>query len=715
MKRKKLFHPTFSLGLLAALLGSLVSPSVAFASTGTISGTVYAADGVTPLANVFVALNTPTESGQTGCTDASGNYEFSNVDFDVTYIVEAAPVWGTNCGSAVYVPEYWPEKIDSGSATPVTVSASNPVHTGLDFTLDPGGVISGTVYAADGITPLEHIGVSFQSDYHFPSESVCSDANGQYIARGVPLNVPVRLRANTWHDPWCNATGDYVQEYRQETLQDGPVHITLTAADPQQTGADFLLDPEGSRRVPNLGVWYQEGWIEAFDWPMGTHLKLKIEDITTPVSPDYSQEMDVTETVPEDPATTRAIFDLEGGFEMAPGMIVSVSGDYLSAYLLIDALTITNVDPDLDVISGSTAPNNWLWMFSPQSCCRSTVANGSGVWSMDFSQPGPEGQPIADIGPGSFGAIHAPSGDGRTSVAWSIPNMTLQFDPSTADLGVGNTTTVQIELNGANGLYGYQFQVNYDPSKVSATGAFVNSFFDTSGAIIPGGWNAQCADGVCKFAVSRVNPAPAVNGSGPLAQITFTGVGSGAASLSITNEVMSNRSGESIPTDIAGTATLSVYGFATVSGVVNLQGRASPGDTAGTVTLTDTSGQFAPVTVTVAANGTWTANNIPALPAGSTYRLDAAHPLYLATQRLGVVLQPDHTYVQPLTRLKGGDANNDGTISIGDLSCIGGTFGGAPGTCGGLGSSDINADGLVNILDLVLAGGNYGLSAPLTW
>ena len=54
---------------------------------------------------------------------------------------------------------------------------------------------------------------------------------------------------------------------------------------------------------------------------------------------------------------------------------------------------------------------------------------------------------------------------------------------------------------------------------------------------------------------------------------------------------------------------------------------------------------------------------------------------------------------------------------MGDLSCIGGAFGGAPAGCGGTPaiagtSSDINWDGVTNILDLTIAGGNYGLTNP---
>ena len=65
----------------------------------------------------------------------------------------------------------------------------------------------------------------------------------------------------------------------------------------------------------------------------------------------------------------------------------------------------------------------------------------------------------------------------------------------------GESTTVNIDLANVAGLYGYQFQVSYDATKASASGAFVNSFFDmqptraTNGSVPPG-WGAVCSSWV---------------------------------------------------------------------------------------------------------------------------------------------------------------------------------------------------------------------------
>ena len=283
----------------------------------------------------------------------------------------------------------------------------------------------------------------------------------------------------------------------------------------------------------------------------------------------------------------------------------------------------------------------------------------------------------------------------------------------------GESTIISLNLTDVVDLYGYQFVVNYDHSLVSASGAFLNSFFDTTSphASIPTGWNAVCNEGQCKFAVTKLAPGEPVSGSGAVAQITLTGLSAGTFDLTLSQDILSNRDGRA-RVHKRSSLPLTVCGYATVSGKVSLQGRSTPIN-AGTVTLTDLGGVFGPYTTSFdAATGAFTISSIKVMPGGSDYQFDAAHGLYLSN-RTTHVLNPLESYPAPSTRLLGGDANNDGTINIYDLSCIGGSFGStppvAPATCvsdSTTGNSDVNADGAVNILDLVLSGGNYGLTSP---
>lgn len=305
-------------------------------------------------------------------------------------------------------------------------------------------------------------------------------------------------------------------------------------------------------------------------------------------------------------------------------------------------------------------------------------------------------------------------------------NTTYDFEPGTTGLafvndvsyvGVGGNVIVAFHINSVANLYGYQFQVNYDQTKATATGAFVNTWFNAAPGAAPAPWNGTCDNGTgtCKFASTLLSPAPALSGSGAVAYMTFTGVSPGTVNLSFIDNILTDKDANSL-THTIGTGTLNVYGTATISGIVALQGRATPIDS-GTVTVADQGGLFPVQVITFnAGTGAWTAT-VGALGGGTSYDLLASHSVYLSNQKIGVSVTPGSS-VTPTpdpTILKGGDANNDGTISVADLSCIGAAFGGPPTVCGLTGSSDINGVPPVNILDLVLAGGNYGLSSPRPW
>ncbi|MGA2488900.1 MAG: hypothetical protein ABSF99_01760 [Anaerolineales bacterium] len=312
---------------------------------------------------------------------------------------------------------------------------------------------------------------------------------------------------------------------------------------------------------------------------------------------------------------------------------------------------------------------------------------------------------IAMWGNSSFGPIPTSTGVPANSI---VP---AAINPAFC---TGESTTVTINFPEVVNLFGYQFIVHYDPTLVEASAAFTNAFFDTrTNASIPADWAASCTNGVCKFAVSKVEPGTPVSGSGTVAQIQLNGTNSGSFDLTISDDIMTDRDSLAINHGKS-SLRLTVCGYASVSGTVSLQGRTAPVNS-GKVTLTDLEGIFGPYTTTFnSSTGAFTFNNIKVMSAGSTYQFEATHGLYLRNRTTHILHALDNYSVSP-TRLLGGDTNNDGLIDISDLTCIGGSFGSAPVVCGIAGSSDINADGSVNILDLVLPGSNYGLTSPEAW
>ena len=152
-------------------------------------------------------------------------------------------------------------------------------------------------------------------------------------------------------------------------------------------------------------------------------------------------------------------------------------------------------------------------------------------------------------------------------------------------------------------------------------------------------------------------------------------------------------------------------GRADVTGQVGLQGR--PSAPAATVALEDDNSDFPGVSTTLDADGSFTLPGVLTRPGGSDYTFTAVQPGYLGSELLQTL--DNVPYVAPAAELKGGDANNDGSINILDLGCMGSNYLNGVGTCGGQGSTDLNGDGQTDVLDLGLAGGNYGLGGLQPW
>ena len=75
------------------------------------------------------------------------------------------------------------------------------------------GSISGTVYAADGVTTLPNILIVYESQDNLISQATCADEDGSYTFHNVPLDVAVRVKARSNLDTWCNTGEDYLLEY----------------------------------------------------------------------------------------------------------------------------------------------------------------------------------------------------------------------------------------------------------------------------------------------------------------------------------------------------------------------------------------------------------------------------------------------------------------------------------------------------------------------
>ncbi len=339
---------------------------------------------------------------------------------------------------------------------------------------------------------------------------------------------------------------------------------------------------------------------------------------------------------------------------------------------------------------------------------------GNDGYGVSNTTPGDTGTVVAEYNWwGDVAGPTGPNGDGVSAgvdydpwhpVVGGVPqNGGIGFMPTASIVRVGGSVVVDVYI-AADGLFGFQFTVDYDTTRLTATSAaLVTDWFD--GAFSP--WNGVIDDGAgtVKFASSLQRGDTPSSGMGVVARMTFRGDAAGVAALSFSGvklvRFVGGEQGTEVITPVGEfDGSITVLGEGTIAGTVRLQGRASH---AGAVASADGDSD------TTVAAGTFSLT----VPEG-TWTVTVEMARYLDAVKTGVVVTAGGTTNLPQVVLKGGDANDDDEIDILDAGIIGGQFGKA-----GAGitdpRADINADDEVDILDLVLMGGNYGDTSPVAW
>lgn len=125
------------------------------------------------------------------------------------------------------------------NATRVAVAAGE-LTAAIDFQLEPGGDIGGTVYQIDGVTPITGISVVLE----FPDGSwrgTCTEGDGQFTIGNVVHEVAVRVHAYSAHN-FCGGPEEYAGEYWQEAaVAADATLLTLSSSTPSYDGILFTL------------------------------------------------------------------------------------------------------------------------------------------------------------------------------------------------------------------------------------------------------------------------------------------------------------------------------------------------------------------------------------------------------------------------------------------------------------------------------------------
>ena len=206
---------------------------------GEISGTVTDAATSGPLGSVNVDVyDTSGFWWDSAYTDASGNY--------TTGILPAGTYYTRTYNSSGYVDELYNDILclgycDVTEGTPITVTAGSTT-SGIDFALDEGGMISGTVTDAATSGPLQDISIIIYDSSNSWVTNGDTDVSGSYTAYDA-------LPAGTYYAKTYNSSG-YVNELYDDivcmgycTSTDGTPFAVIVGS--TTSGIDFALDEGG--------------------------------------------------------------------------------------------------------------------------------------------------------------------------------------------------------------------------------------------------------------------------------------------------------------------------------------------------------------------------------------------------------------------------------------------------------------------------------------
>ena len=178
-----------------------------FTATSTaITGTVTNAGGQ-PVVGVGVCAQPFTTGGQT--------WWCANTQSDGTYTIAALPGYArVHASGGGYLLEYYNNSYDEARTTAVWVTAGQTTPN-INFSLGRNGSISGTVYKADGTTPLPNVCVDAYRNQCGSSRYAYAqtDTNGAYTISDLPPQTYyIKTRAactspQHYANPWWNSSG----------------------------------------------------------------------------------------------------------------------------------------------------------------------------------------------------------------------------------------------------------------------------------------------------------------------------------------------------------------------------------------------------------------------------------------------------------------------------------------------------------------------------
>jgi hypothetical protein len=198
----------------------------------------------------------------------------------------------------------------------------------------------------------------------------------------------------------ADANGDWTVDFVNEFKPGEGVWAHIYSEDGVGTAADYWVPN------PHIDVLLGEKFIQGTDWTPGATVTLTIDD----GGAGYSEPQ-----VANEKGYVR--YELWGVYTIQPSQIVTLDdGTFTRTHTIID-LQILNVDPEEDIVYGSTDTDITVYASVHDFECTIEADRFDGLWSADFKLC----DPSIDILPGISGWVEQRADGGETDNQWRVP------------------------------------------------------------------------------------------------------------------------------------------------------------------------------------------------------------------------------------------------------------------------------------------------------
>jgi hypothetical protein len=129
--------------------------------------------------------------------------------------------------------------------------------------------------------------------------------------------------------------------------------------------------------------------------------------------------------------------------------------------------------------------------------------------------------------------------------------VTLSVLPATKNIGNGQEFTLDVVLSEGNDIFGFQFDVEYDPDVIEFVKAEEGTFLNNNGADSTFCLDEKLSEGLVKNLVCTRLGRGSVNGDGVIEKLTFKALSEGRSDVSLKNVRISNSVPEQVEATIS--------------------------------------------------------------------------------------------------------------------------------------------------------------------